>query len=149
MANMDLDIRTGIYNRLTVSASAFRNAIAASANGTTYYKFYDEEAPQQYPNTSTDVVPPYVVMDILPITQVRDSATQIEMCSVAFSIFAYDKITTGMIAGYLMDLLENAEPFITIGSFKILKIQKEFQMRMPKVEMVYHLIVQYQLTIQH
>lgn len=149
MSNIDLDIRKGLYERLTAAANTFRTAIAQTVGATTFYKLFDEEAPQQFPGTTTDVKPPYVVMDILPITPARDSADTIETCSVAFNICSLTKIECGNIAGLLADRLDDCELSLSIGTFKVVRIQKEFQMRLPRLDLVYNIVVQYSLTIQH
>ena len=148
VANINNDIRTWFYNRL-LTGTTFKADISKVVGSTTVYRLYYYQAPQVFPGTTTPVEPPYVVMDILPISQDRDSASKFYSCTLQFLVSSIASIAEcETIAGHITDLLEDCEASMSVGTYQVIKITREPQINLPQVDRVFNIAVQYSILIQ-
>lgn len=148
MANISNDIRTGFYNRL-LTGTLFKATIVQMVGATTFYKLYYHLAPQAFPGTTTTVTPPYVVFDELPITQDRDTGSKYYTCTLQFLISSLASISEcETIAGLITDLLEDCERSLTIGTYLVISILRGPQIKLPQVDRVFNMVVQYTVVLQ-
>ena len=146
MANILKDIRTGFYTTLTTGTTDFKTAIKKAIATVDYYRLYYHEAPQVYPGTTTAIEEPYVVFDILPVEQDRDTACKLYRTTVQFLVASLTVGECENIAGYITDLLETATP--TFGTYLLVETRREPQIFLGKQDVVYTCIVQYSIIIQ-
>ncbi len=151
MANIQTEIRKGIVSKLIPSGSnALKTAIQLQLTSTpTYgYKLFYHIAPQLYPGSSLSVAPPYVVFDILPITQDRDSANKFYDFTARFLVSASDLGTCENIAGYISDLLEDSESSLSFSGYYTIKVLRQPQINLGLTDLVWNIAVQFSISLQ-
>lgn len=147
MPNINNDIRVGFFNKL-LTGTALKAAVAQVSGGTTHYKIYYQQAPQEIPGTSAAVVLPYVTMSILPILQDRDSVSKWYAATVQFLVAALTPGEAETIAGHLTDLLEDCESTLTIGLYTTVQITRGEQVNLGAIDEVENIAVQYGIIIE-
>ena len=148
MANIQADIRSGFYTLLTTGTTVFKTAITKVVGASTFIRLYYSQAPQVYPGTTSEVDPPYVIFDILPIDQEMDTATKLYRCTVQFLVASLSVGECENICGYISDMLEDSESSLTIGTYKVIEIRRQPQIYQGEVDKVCTGIVQYSIIIQ-
>lgn len=144
MANILTSLRQGITTRLIGSTNDFRTAITQSG----YYKFYFHIAPQVIPGTSTSVVPPYCVWDLLPMNNNEDTVNKFYNVVMQFRVSSLAIGECENIMGYLTDRLEDCENYLTITSHSIVRITRHPLIAPSMIDNVWNGIVQYKIELQ-
>ena len=149
MANTNLQyyIRKGLFD-LLLANTALKTAITQTVSATPYYKLYFHEAPQAIPGTSTDVTLPYIVMDLLPISQMRDTATKLYSFTVQFLCAGATLSDVEGLAGNITTAVEDKETSTTMTSHTVISILRDSQINQGLIDGIWNLVVQYSLIIQ-
>jgi hypothetical protein len=147
MANINNDIRVGVFTKL-LTGTALKAAVAQASGGTMYYKIYYNRAPQVLPGTTADVSLPFVVFDVLPINPSRDSGTKWYETSVQFVVGSLTASECETIAGLITDLMEDCEATLTIGTYATVQVLREPQVNLGEIEGVHNIAVQYGIMVQ-
>ena len=146
--NVSYKIRKGITDRLLTGTTDFKTAITQTINGTGYQKLYFKLAPQVIPGTQTPITLPFVVMDLMPINQERDSATRLYRTTISFLVAALTQVEAEDVAGYLSDLLEDSDEHLSFSPFLPVSILRYPQITMGYNEPAWSIVVQYALMVQ-
>ena len=138
MANIQQDIRNAIQAKLTGTSTAFRTAITTS---TGVHRLFFNEAQQ-------GAILPYVVHDLTPITEERDSASTWVNSTLQFLVCSSTLSDCENIAQYLRDIMDDLDAGLTMTGRTTLQITHDIQRYNGKIDNVHNMIVQYKLTVQ-
>lgn len=143
--NIKTRIREGFYNRLTGESNTFRTAITLSSGK---YKLFYHIVPQVFPQTTTPINSPYVVLDILPINQDRDTGNKFYEFIVQFRVSSLTAQNCEDVAGLLIERLEDSESNLTFTDYLTIRITRESQIDLGFSENIWGAVIQYRVLLQ-
>jgi len=134
MANIQNAIRVGVYSKLIPSGSnTFKTAISS--------RLYFHIALQ-------GAALPYVVYDLLPINQDRDTVNKFYNFIVQFIVSSSAISECETVAGYLTDLLEDSESTLSFTGYSTIRIEREPQVNLGQIDNVWNIAVPYRVQLQ-
>lgn len=138
-------IRKGFYNRLVGGANDFRTLLMLAASK---YKLFYHIAPQLFPQTQLKVNPPFVVFDILPINQQRDTVNKFYDAIVQFRVVGLNIEQSESLSKELTNRLEDSENELIFEGYKTIRITREPTIDLGQIENFWNIIVQYRIQLQ-
>lgn len=147
MANLLNAIRAGIYSKLSSDVGII-SAVTQVVGMTSHVKVYSPLAPAEVPGTTTRVTLPYVVFEILPVLQDRDSASKWYTFSVQVMVGTQTLAAGEDLIGKITTCLEDSESSLSITGYTVLSVMRESQQFVTFSESVWSCSIQYNITIQ-
>jgi hypothetical protein len=91
---------------------------------------------------------PYVVLDVLPINQDRDTGNKFYEFIVQFRVASLTAQNCEDVAGLLIERLEDSENNLTFTDYLTIRITRESQIDLGFSENIWGAVIQYRVLLQ-